>query len=124
MRRLAGAALLIGVLGGANLVGSLRTPDAGDASSVVSVVGTADSTVDVAPPPRTSIASLDDPLHFLSTAPPESLDLLPGIGPVLADRLVAARERDGAFASWDDVDRVPGIGPKTIERLRTLAPAP
>jgi competence protein ComEA len=62
-----------------------------------------------------------DPLVFLSTAPADSLELLPGIGPVLATRLLEARRGRGSFTSWDDVLRVRGIGPKTIERLQSLA---
>jgi competence protein ComEA len=62
-----------------------------------------------------------DPLAFLSTAPPDSLDLLPGIGPVLASRIVAARRGRGSFTSWDDVLHVQGIGPLTIQRLQALA---
>ena len=77
---------------------------------------------DSAHPPRpVPITRLSDPLKFLSTAGADSLDLLPGVGPVLAARLIAAREAHGAFRSWDDVDRVRGIGPKTVERLRALA---
>jgi len=62
-----------------------------------------------------------DPLAFLSAAPADSLELLPGIGPVLALRLVAERRGRGSFTSWDDVLRVRGIGPRTIERLQALA---
>lgn len=46
------------------------------------------------------------------------LSQLPGIGPVLAQRIVASREQDGPFRSVDDLRRVRGIGPITIERLR------
>ncbi len=46
------------------------------------------------------------------------LSLLPGIGPVLAQRIVAGREQDGPFRSVDDLRRVRGIGPITVERLR------
>lgn len=45
------------------------------------------------------------------------LAALPGIGPVLAQRVVQARQ-DRPFASWTDLQaRVRGIGPKTAERL-------
>jgi len=74
--------------------------------------------------PATSSVPLSfqqDPLAFLSTAPADSLELLPGIGPVLALRLVAARRGRGSFTSWDDVLRVRGIGPRTIERLQAMA---
>lgn len=54
------------------------------------------------------------------------LSQLPGIGPVLAQRIVASRAQDGPFRSVDDLRRVQGIGPITIERLRphvaTLSP--
>jgi competence protein ComEA len=70
------------------------------------------------PPP--SFAS--DPLAFLSRAPADSLDLLPGIGPVLAARIVAARRAHGSgFTSWDEIDRVKGIGPTMIARWRALS---
>ena len=46
------------------------------------------------------------------------LSVLPGIGPVLAQRIVASREKDGPFRSVDDLRRVRGIGPITLERLR------
>jgi competence protein ComEA len=62
-----------------------------------------------------------DPLRFLSAAPADSLDLLPGIGPVLANRIAVARDARGPFTSWDDVLEVRGIGPRTVERLRAMA---
>jgi competence protein ComEA len=61
------------------------------------------------------------PLTFLSSAPPESLDLLPGVGPVLARRIIDARRANGPFATWDDVLAIRGIGPATIARWRALA---
>jgi len=45
-----------------------------------------------------------------------SLTALPGIGPVRAQALVAARAQ-GAFCSAEDLERVRGIGPVTAARL-------
>jgi competence ComEA-like helix-hairpin-helix protein len=42
---------------------------------------------------------------------------LPGVGSVLAARIVEARERDGPFASLDDLRRVRGLGRSKLERL-------
>lgn len=42
---------------------------------------------------------------------------LPGIGPVLAGRIVEVR-REKAFGSVEDLRRVKGIGPKTLDALR------
>jgi competence protein ComEA len=56
----------------------------------------------------------------LNTATPPGLDSLPGIGPVLAERIVAWRTQHGRFTSVDELAEVPGIGPKALERLRPL----
>lgn len=53
----------------------------------------------------------------INRATAEELDRLPRIGPVLAERIIAAR-KEQPFVSVDDLQRVPGIGPKTINTLR------
>jgi competence protein ComEA len=60
------------------------------------------------------------PLLFLSTAPVDTLQLLPGIGPVLADRIAQARGATERFTAWEQLRAVRGIGPKTIEKLQAL----
>lgn len=53
-----------------------------------------------------------------NTANLAALDALPGIGPVLGQRIIDAR-KDEPFASPEDLDRrVRGIGPKILERIR------
>jgi competence protein ComEA len=53
-----------------------------------------------------------------NSAPPAVLGALPGIGPVLAGRIVEAREAL-PFRTLDDLDRrVKGIGPVKVEALR------
>lgn len=46
------------------------------------------------------------------------LELVPGIGSVLAGRIVEFRDRYGPFAEVEDLLEVRGIGPKVLERLR------
>jgi len=58
----------------------------------------------------------DPPLN-VNTATPEELQRLPGVGPVLARNIAAARA-EGPLRSLADLDRVKGIGPKTLEKLR------
>ena len=58
------------------------------------------------------------PLLDLNTAGVEDLDRLPGIGPVLAQRIVAHRARHGPFQSVDELLAVPGIGARLLERVR------
>ena len=52
-----------------------------------------------------------------NTAPADSLELLPGIGRVLADRIVEYRQHH-RFEREVDLTEVKGIGPKVFERLR------
>ena len=52
-----------------------------------------------------------------NTSPADSLELLPGIGKVLADRIVAYRQHN-RFEKPVDITRVKGIGVHTYERLK------
>ena len=54
----------------------------------------------------------------LNRATAGELEAVPGIGPALAERIVAWRARNGRFRSLDDLVEVRGIGPATLERLR------
>lgn len=44
-------------------------------------------------------------------------ELLPGIGPALARRIVNDRQQNGDFHSLRDLERVPDIGPATVEKI-------
>ena len=55
----------------------------------------------------------------LNSATVAELDALPGVGPVLAQRIVDHREQ-GPFASVDELDDVPGIGPARAAELAEL----
>ncbi|MFM8551360.1 MAG: ComEA family DNA-binding protein [Nitrospiraceae bacterium] len=46
------------------------------------------------------------------------LEQLPGIGPVLAQRIVEWRRQHGSFARVDDLNDVKGIGEKKLRELR------
>jgi competence protein ComEA len=48
------------------------------------------------------------------------LELLPGIGPKLAQRVVEYRRAHGPFANVQALEQVRGIGPRTLERLHGL----
>jgi len=53
----------------------------------------------------------------VNSAGPDALQTLPGIGPVLADRIVAGRP----FPSLDALQSVSGIGPATVRRIASRA---
>ena len=69
---------------------------------------------------QASVGSPSASLIDLNDATVQELETLPGIGPVMAGRIVSHRETNGPFASVDDVVNVPGIGPKTLESIRPL----
>ncbi|MBD3220525.1 hypothetical protein GF314_04715 [bacterium] len=62
--------------------------------------------------PRRPSAPLDP-----NTCPADSLVLLPGIGPTIAGRMVAARARGVHFACARDLQAVRGIGPKLSAQI-------
>jgi competence protein ComEA len=54
----------------------------------------------------------------LNRADAAELDRLPGIGPVLARRIIDYRTRHGRFSRCEELLAVPGIGPRLLERVR------
>jgi competence protein ComEA len=64
-------------------------------------------------PPGSAAALLD-----LNTASSQDFDALPGIGPVLADRIVAWRTEHGRFGSVDQLREVSGIGEAKFQSLK------
>ena len=77
-------------------------PNAGPANSADSVASQ-----------RDRAAPLD-----LNSADERALEALPGIGPVLANRIVEHRRVNGRYRSIDELRAVRGVGPRLIERLR------
>ena len=45
---------------------------------------------------------------------------LPGVGPVLAERILKDRALHGRFLTLKDLARVKGVTPKTLEKIRGL----
>ena len=54
----------------------------------------------------------------VNRASPAELDQLPGVGPALAQEIIAEREKNGFFHYPEGLVSVRGIGPKTLERMR------
>ncbi len=49
------------------------------------------------------------------------LAMLPGIGPKIAEAIIAYRREHGPFAALADLEKVSGIGPSTVEKVRPHA---
>lgn len=60
----------------------------------------------------------DDGLVDLNRAGVADLEGLPGVGPVLAERIVAYRTEHGPFQAIEDLLSVSGIGERKLESLR------
>jgi competence ComEA-like helix-hairpin-helix protein len=97
------------------------------------VAGVGDRLVELATPHLTLPpgASSPEPAGAFSSATPDAeapidvnradaaaLETLPGVGPVLAARIIAYRDSVGRFTSAEDLLAVRGIGEATLARLR------
>ena len=74
-------------------------------------------------PPTVAGADADAALIDINAASAQDLETLPGIGPVLAGRIVEYREQNGPFQRTDQLTAVRGIGAATYERIRPLVAA-
>ena len=72
-----------------------------------------------APPAHTTRPAAGAPLLNINDATREELERLPGIGPALAARIIAHRERFGRFRRAEHLLLVRGISER---RFRTLSP--
>ena len=70
--------------------------------------------------PETASLGMPGALVDLNRATAEELRALPGIGPVMAERIVAFRKEQGGFARPEDLKEVPGVGEKTFQRIAPL----
>jgi competence protein ComEA len=88
--------------------------------------------VGVTPPPGAAVpngaagapaggaaATAGGPIN-LNTATLADLDSLPGVGPVLAQRILDARTAQGGFKAVSDLRKVDGIGDARFEQLKDL----
>lgn len=56
----------------------------------------------------------------INTANASTLQTLPGIGPVLSERIIEYRNQNGLFGIIDDIKDVSGIGEKKFEGIKDL----
>lgn len=66
------------------------------------------------PPPFESPSSIQIDVNAANHA---DLQMLPGIGPALADRIITDRDTRGPFDDATDLTRVRGVGDRTVLNL-------
>jgi competence protein ComEA len=89
------------------------------------------SQADIVAPNPTAFPAVEDAsgppanalLHLNQATAPE-LELLPGIGPSLAQKIIDYRDEHGPFGRVEDLLDVSGIGPAKLEAVRDLVAVP
>ena len=141
------AEVVVAVEGKVGKPGVVRLPAGARVADALAAAGGARSGVDVAllnlarkvvdgelilvgvtPPPGSTVAAGPAPAPGgaptgpvnLNTATVADLDTLPGVGPVLAQRIVDARTAQGGFRAVGDLRKVDGIGAARYEQLKDL----
>ena len=71
-------------------------------------------------PSASTIAKLTQERININTASMSLLDTLPGIGPVLAQRIIDYRTQYGPFSKASDISNVEGIGPEKLLAILDL----
>ena len=56
----------------------------------------------------------------LNTASQAELEELPGVGPVMAGKILAWRTENGRFSRVEELQEIDGVGPKTYAKLAPL----
>jgi competence protein ComEA len=70
--------------------------------------------------PPAGVAPASGGLLNLNTATPAELEALPGVGPVLAQRIIEYRTKRGGFRAVNDLRQVDGIGESRYAELSKL----
>ena len=126
----------IGVIGEVKKPGEYFLPQDATVADAISAAGGATESAD---PERLNLSErllsgsvlripdLETGFHTtvsLSRSSRRELCTLPGIGPKLAERIIAVRDRRGTFRTVQDLLAVPGIGPKKARMILHLGGLP
>jgi competence protein ComEA len=71
-------------------------------------------------PPAAAATTVTTGVVNINEATVEQLQLLPGIGPARAARIVEQRQKRGRFTRLRELRRVKGIGARTLKRLEPM----
>jgi competence ComEA-like helix-hairpin-helix protein len=110
--------VLLLALGAAHDLWRAAAPPAAEvpARAAIGADHAATDVTSAAPAPPAGPSAPEPPLD-LNRADARALDMLPGVGPVLAGRIVEQRRRYGPFRRVEDLLAVRGVGPRLLARL-------
>jgi competence protein ComEA len=132
------ALLVVSVTGKVNRPGLVRLPPGSRVADAIEAAGGVAAGVDLAgvnlarkvvdgemiaigvtpPPVAAGPGATAGGLVNLNTASPAELQTLPGIGEVLAQRIVEYRDKHGGFRAVNDLRQVEGIGDAKFQQLK------
>jgi competence ComEA-like helix-hairpin-helix protein len=92
--------------------GSEVVPEADEPGKLPFKPGRGDGPVEPNSFDRVAVLDLNEALQ-------SQLERLPGVGPVLAERIIEYRNANGPFRRIEDLERVSGIGRKRVNQLRS-----
>ena len=70
------------------------------------------------PQPTTSQSTTSQGQIDINTATVQQLQLLPGIGETLAQRIIDYRDQNGSFSTIEELKNVSGIGEKKLDSIK------
>lgn len=113
---------------GSRVVDAIEAAGGATPSAVLAGVNLAATLVDgsqiVVPAVDDGREPIDDGIVAINTASAAELESLPGVGPVLAGRIVAHRDANGSFGTVEDLLDVSGIGEAILAQLRPFIRVP
>ncbi|MEX2654022.1 MAG: ComEA family DNA-binding protein [Acidimicrobiia bacterium] len=121
---------VVRLVAGSRIVDAIEAAGGATPAAVLAGVNLASEVLDGAQivVPSSSVGPVpavdNDGVVVVNRATLTELESLPGVGPVLAERILAHRDEHGPFEAVEDLLDVSGIGEATLARLRPLIRIP